>query len=120
MWLWLDDVRPMPRGYHARAWTAEEAIQFIETGNVSHISFDHDLGNEVEQTGYDVAKFIEEGAYFDALPYMTWEIHSDNGPGRVNIRRAMEQADKYWHDHGAPKPCGSDRYKGSASSDDRY
>lgn len=97
MWLWLDDVRPMPAGYHARAWTAEEAIQFLKTCDFTHISFDHDLGEPEDGTGYDVAKWIEERAYYGELLPLTWEVHSDNPAGRENIKRAMSSADIYWY-----------------------
>lgn len=97
MWLWLDDVRPRPAEYHARAWTADEAIQFLDTGLVTHISFDHDLGDAEDGTGYDVAKWIERLAYYGELPPLTWEIHSDNPAGRENIKRAMSSADIFWH-----------------------
>jgi hypothetical protein len=45
--LWIDDIRPMPRGYHLWAKTSEEAIEMISSNEpFGHISFDHDLGGE--------------------------------------------------------------------------
>ena len=56
MMLFLDDQRECPGGL-TLCRTAEEAILLIDTGNVSHISFDHDLGGRLN--GYDVALHIE-------------------------------------------------------------
>lgn len=114
--LWLDDVRQMPTGYTHWAKTASEAINLIKAADVEHISFDHDLGGDTDNpipplakpptpkseagadglTGYDVAKFIEEGAHNGTLPKMTWDIHSANPSGTKMIKLAMESADRFW------------------------
>jgi hypothetical protein len=54
--VWLDDVRPAPRGWR-RARTPDEAINLLRTGRVTELSLDHDLGlitEGREATGYDV------------------------------------------------------------------
>lgn len=94
--LWLDDVRPMPFGFDIHAKTEQDAIELLKTGNITHISFDHDLGNPENGTGYNVAKFIEEKAYYGKIPPLTWTIHSANPVGRKNIESAMNNADKFW------------------------
>lgn len=43
MKLYLDDLRLTPDGW-TRAYTAEEAIAFLKTGEVTEASLDHDLG----------------------------------------------------------------------------
>lgn len=93
--VWLDDERPIPKEYDLHAKTAQEAIDFLKDGKVSEISFDHDLG-ETEETGYFVAKWIEEQAYFGKLKPVKWRIHSANPSGRERIRMAMLNADKFW------------------------
>lgn len=93
--VWLDDVRPMPEGFDVHVKTAEEAIDLISLGGVSKISFDHDLGTEL--TGYDVAKKIEELAFNFKIFPIEWIIHSQNGVGAENIKRAMKKADEYWN-----------------------
>lgn len=101
MKLWLDDERDpvvwRPQDGHQWLWlkTAEEAIELIAEDVVCEISFDHDLGEG--SNGYDVAKFIEEGAYSGTLTPIKWAVHSANPVGAANIERAMEQADIYWH-----------------------
>jgi hypothetical protein len=94
MKLWLDDERPMPADYDVWVRTAETAITSLRTGLVTHISLDHDLG--AEKTGYDVAKFIEEGAYHGTLAPLTAVVHSANAVGRKNIQSAIHRAHTFW------------------------
>lgn len=96
MKIWLDDVRPMPQGYDLHVMTASEAIAILERGNVEEISFDHDLGDDKDGTGYDVAKFIEKNAYLNHCPPPRWKVHSANPVGRENIKRAMEAAERHF------------------------
>ena len=102
--IWLDDERD-PQSDIGRQkgssgneiWvkTPEEAIALLEGGNVASISLDHDLGENVG-SGYDVAKWIEEQAYYGNIPRLQWFVHSDNPVGVKNITIALEQADKFW------------------------
>ena len=111
--LWLDDVRVPPERIEydlhgvplnpETGWlwcrTADQAICVIGMGNVSEISLDHDLGaldGVRERTGYDVACFIEEGAWNGTVAPMKWAIHSQNPIGIIRMRAAMESADKGW------------------------
>lgn len=99
-YLWLDDVRTAPKGWtHVK--TVEEAMIHIKGGHVSEISFDHDLGTE--QTGYDLAKWIEQGAYNKTIGKLNWTIHSANPVGKKNIERAMINAQKFWQANPPPK-----------------
>ena len=105
MRIWLDDIRPMPAGFTHWARTAAQAIEWLMTGTVEAISFDHDLWpnrefpNEKEETGYTVAQFIEIGAFQGDLPPLNWGVHSSNPAGRQNIIAAMLQAEKFWQGH---------------------
>ncbi len=93
--VWLDDVREMPEGFDIHVKTAQEAIDLISQNRVVKISFDHDLGTEL--TGYDVAKKIEELAFNSKISQVEWSVHSQNGVGAENIKRAMKKADEYWN-----------------------
>ena len=77
------------------AKTSSEAILHLASGAVDDLSLDHDLG-EQSGTEYDVACFIEAGAYDGTLPRMTWCVHSANPVGAERIARALEDADRYW------------------------
>lgn len=96
MKVYLDDERPTPDGWH-RVYTANEAIDLLKTGGVTEISLDHDLGDDQKfGTGYDVAAFIEEGAFFGTMQPVRWTIHSANPVGRQNMQAALESANKMW------------------------
>jgi hypothetical protein len=95
MKIYLDDLRPCLAGY-VPAYTAGQAISLLKTGQVSEISFDHDLGPEEAGTGYQVAKFIEESAFSGTLTRLTYKIHSANPVGRLNIDAAMRNAVRFW------------------------
>jgi hypothetical protein len=79
MKIWLDDERTMPEGYDLWLKTAHEAKEALRTGKVTRISLDHDLGFWFQDnTGYEVAKFIEEGAHAGWLPFIDVSVHSAN------------------------------------------
>jgi len=102
--LWLDDERdPNNRKIQElfgaepdMIWvkTADAAISRLKSNNVAWVSLDHDLGTK--QTGYDVAKWIEERAYYGELSPLTWTIHSANIEGARLMRAALVKADEYW------------------------
>lgn len=94
--VWLDDERPMPEGFDLHLKTAREAIDLIRTGRASAISFDHDLGGEENGNGYEVAKFIEEGAFQGAIAPIDMYVHSANPVGANNIRRCIDNAKRFW------------------------
>ena len=108
-----------------RALTAKQAITMLETGVYDCVSFDHDLGIceecskwqdfELNQayadhetidesdfvecthnTGYVVARWLEQRVFDDPsfkVPKMT--VHSDNGPGRDAINRAISWIERF-------------------------
>lgn len=91
MWLYVDDLRDIPKGF-VGARTFEEAVKYLLTGNVELISLDHDLGcdeNEVElKNGYDLVKWIcNEG-----ISINTVHIHTDNPVGRENMYETLKGA----------------------------
>jgi hypothetical protein len=51
--VFLDDARAAPPGWAGVCWPSE-VIQLLETGHVTEISLDHDLGDDARGTGYDV------------------------------------------------------------------
>lgn len=101
MKLWLDDIRPAPEGWtwikdawHAIALLAE--LCTISHSSDIEISLDHDLGDDKNGTGYDVAKSIESGAHSGTIPRIKWNVHSANPVGRKNMIAALESADRAW------------------------
>ena len=104
MKIWLDDERdpcnPViqskfgAKGDEVWVKTSSHAIFLIKTEQVTHISFDHDLGGD--DNGYIVAQEIERLAYEKLINRINWRVHSQNPVGRNRIRAAMKNADKYW------------------------
>lgn len=106
MKLWIDDERDPAQWRPGETWvwakTAMDAMLILDGGLVTEISFDHDLGLEVDQdgrelNGYAVAKYVERNAYDGWISRLKWGIHSANPVGRKNIQAAMESADRYWN-----------------------
>ena len=95
--IFLDDIRTpkSPDWYICR--TAEEAIFLIKNSKCDEISFDHDLGDENDLTGYTVAKCIEKLAATGELKkFPVWYVHSANPVGKKNIVLAMKSAFKLY------------------------
>lgn len=113
MKIWLDDVRPAPEGWE---WIklAEEAVEILGEGRVEDISLDHDLGDDYDpdyqiyNTGYDVAKWIEQRTAHDYnyFPPRIF-VHSDNPVGRANMWAAIQSINRImtarWEDWIRPR-----------------
>jgi hypothetical protein len=99
MKIWLDDTRLCPDDFDYWVRTARECIDLLSEHvkrNDIYLSFDHDLGASQNGTGYDVAKWIEEYAYFNKIKKISWDIHSQNPVGVKAIEYAMKNAELYW------------------------
>ncbi len=59
MKLFIDDERNPPEGW-THVLRPKNAIDILKTGSVDEISLDHDLVDDVRDTGYDVILWIEE------------------------------------------------------------
>lgn len=96
--VYLDDIRTPPEGW-TLVKTYEECVEALLTGEVEHLSLDHDLADEhyalllpdeefdysefKERTGYDVCKWMVEN---NVWPKTSITLHSANPPGRENMR----------------------------------
>ena len=90
--IFLDDERPTPQGWY-RTYTVEETIAKLLTRQVTELSLDNDLGEELE--GYKVLDWLEEQIYNDSsfpLPEIT--VHSANASRVVYMHRAIESIKK--------------------------
>lgn len=94
MKLWIDDIRPAPNTGWVIARTGREAKALIRQFDFTHISFDHDLGDD-QPSGYDLVCLLEELVYLHGkrVPERL-TCHSDNPPGKANIERAIKQIEK--------------------------
>ena len=72
------------------AKTAYEAIGWVERSrDITHISFDHDLG-ENNGDGHQVVSLVEERVFSGLMKAPEMTIHSDNPVGANRIRLAIE------------------------------
>lgn len=97
MRVWLDDERPMPaEGYDVHVKNSHYMKSIIDTGHVTSIAFDHDMGGN-NPTGYEIAKYLEEKYRNMELDHwITCTVHTSNPVGRANICRALQKAYEYW------------------------
>lgn len=82
-------------GLRVRASTPEEVIGLLQTGDVTEVSLDHDLGlatDERERTGYDVLVFIEAALARGecAFPVPQIHIHSANPVAWRRMQQAID------------------------------
>ena len=89
--LFLDDIRTPKNGDWTIARSFAEAVSIVEKhGYPAHVSFDHDLGDNVP-TGMDFAKWlVEQDLDNQNMPEdFDYTVHSANPPGRENIEGLM-------------------------------
>jgi len=92
--LWLDDVRN-PKSFESwedAVWvtTPEEAIDYLDTGRITHLSLDNDLGLPDARDGYMVAQWLEERVHEDDdfMPPSVLNAHTANPIARQKIEAA--------------------------------
>jgi hypothetical protein len=61
------------------------------------ISLDHDLGDDSNGTGYNVACYIEEAACTGQLQPLEIYIHLADPVGRMNMEAAIARAKVHWN-----------------------
>lgn len=94
MRVYLDDRRPAPTGW-VRTYWPDEVIRLLETGQVTHLSLDHDLGNDRRGTGYDVVLWIEEAVALRQFSAPQITVHSDNGPSRQRMEAGIAAIQRF-------------------------
>lgn len=94
MKLFLDDIRNPPDG---EDWIVvrnyEDCIAILNTGRVTDLSLDHDLG-ETKYSGYDVATYIEFKVWTEGFYPPKITVHSANPVGRRNIEAAIKSIER--------------------------
>lgn len=89
MRVFLDDERDTPDGW-VRVYWPDEAISQLETGQVTAISLDHDLGDDARGTGYNVLLWIEEAVVLRGFEPPEVQIHSANSSARSKMKMATQ------------------------------
>jgi len=90
MKVYLDDERPAPAGWMQVRWP-EEVICLLQTGQVTDVSLDHDLGDDQRGTGYDVIRWIEDQVAFHDFTPPCLSVHSANPSARVRMEQGIER-----------------------------
>lgn len=85
--VYLDDERTPPAGWTLVA-TAQATIELLKSGEVTHLSLDHDLGEDDVGTGYDVLLWVEEQVVLHGFRPPQISLHTAN----ISARRKMELA----------------------------
>lgn len=99
MKIFLDDVRDAPEGWVQARWP-DEVIEHLKTGKVTHISLDHDLGDDERGTGYDVLLWIEEQVVTEEFEPPQMTIHSANVSAWIKMDMAITQIEMYARERG--------------------
>ena len=94
MKVWLDDLREAPEGW-IRVYWPEDCIELLQTGNVTEISLDHDLGDDSVGTGYDVLLWIEKAVHCNGFTAPRMYVHSANTSAREKMLNCIKSIAKH-------------------------
>jgi len=92
MKIWLDDLRPAPKGW---LWckSVTEAQIALRSGAVENLSLDHDLGNQDDGDGIKLVLWLCEAEKF--WPRSRPTVHSRNPVGRENMLALIQRYGPY-------------------------
>lgn len=93
MKVFLDDERKAPEGW-VRTYWPDEVIRLLETGEVTELSLDHDLGDDDRGTGYDVICWIEQAVALRGFKAPIIHVHSANPSASEKMRRGLTQIER--------------------------
>lgn len=94
MRVFLDDVRIPPPGWRLARWP-EEVIALLQAGGVTHLSLDHDLGDDDRGTGYDVIVWIEEAVATRGFEPPEIVVHSSNASARLKMEAGIRSIQRF-------------------------
>lgn len=66
-------------------------IELLKTGQVTDLSLDHDLGDDVRGTGYDVVLWVEEAVATGNFVPPRMVVHSANAPAWAKMEAGLEK-----------------------------
>ena len=88
MRVYLDDERVAPDGWVQVRWP-EDVIKLLESGQVTELSLDHDLGDDEHGTGYDVILWIERAVAMCGFQPPLIRVHSANSSARIKMEAGI-------------------------------
>lgn len=89
MKVYLDDMREPPPGWTLCRWP-KEVIALLETGEVTHLSLDHDLGCDI-RNGYDVLVWLEEAVALRGFRPPRIRVHTANPAAMERMHAAARK-----------------------------
>jgi hypothetical protein len=94
--LYLDDIRiPQTEGWDI-VRNYDDFVYWIRLNGVpDEVSFDHDLGENTEKTGYDAVKWLGHYCISENIPFPKWNVHSANPVGKANIEAYIQNVIKH-------------------------
>lgn len=93
MKVYLDDERPCPAGWTLARWP-DEVIDLLQSNAVTHVSLDHDLGDDERGTGYDVVVWIEREVAMNGFVPPHLSVHSANASARLKMEAGIRQIER--------------------------
>lgn len=94
MKVFLDDERATPDGW-TRAYWPDEVIALLQTGRVTELSLDHDLGDDARGTGYSVLLWLEEQVAVHGMSAPAIHVHSANSSARGKMEAAIASIQRF-------------------------
>lgn len=95
MKVWLDDNRNAPDKTWVIARNVEDCIKLIDTGFVTEISFDHDLGEPEPNNGYRVICHLEVAVYRGYIKKPIVHIHTNNASVLTKMNQTKRSIEQY-------------------------
>ncbi len=96
MKVFLDDERSTPEGWW-RTYDPIQTISLLKSGMVTHLSLDHDLGDDdLIGTGNDVILWIEEHVAINDFTPPFISVHSANSSARQKMESGIRQISKLY------------------------
>ena len=93
MKVYLDDERVAPDGWIQARWP-EDAISLLESGEVTELSLDHDLGDDDHGTGYEVIIWIEHAVATRGFQPPKIKVHSANTSARSKMESGISSINR--------------------------
>ena len=93
MKVYLDDERRAPDGWVQVHWP-EEVINLLESGKVTELSLDHDLGDDAHGTGYDVILWVEHAVATRGFQPPSIRVHSANSSARIKMESGIRSIER--------------------------
>jgi hypothetical protein len=94
--LYLDDIRiPKTEGWDI-VRNYDEFVFWVRLHGIpDEVSFDHDLGEDTEKTGLNVAKWLGQYCIEKNTLFPKWNVHSANPVGKANIEAYINNVIKH-------------------------